>query len=134
MRPVATVQLGDISSLQIASAHGLVLVFTITRTSGSLVSDISSLQIASVRRCLPVDMAMSIHLSMLFVGARPPIGWLRTAMVAVLGNPGSGKVSECPGVQLSPAPYAEASAGPLREGFTTSRSCGDQLEVFIYVV
>ena len=36
-------------------------------------------------------------------------------MVAALGNPGSGKVSECPGVQLSPAPYAEASAGPLRE-------------------
>ena len=35
-------------------------------TSGSLVSDISSLQIASVRRRLPVDMAMSIHLSMLW--------------------------------------------------------------------
>ena len=34
------------------------------------------------------------------VGARPPIGWLRAAMVAVLGNPGSGKVSECPRAQL----------------------------------
>ena len=61
-------------------------------------------------------------------------GWLRMAVVAALGNPGSGKASECPGVQLSPVPYAEASAGPLRERFTTFRSCGDQLEVFIYVV
>ena len=32
-------------------------------------------------------------------------------MVAVLGNPGSGKVSECPGPNFSPAPFAEALLG-----------------------
>ena len=47
----------------------------------------------------------SMHSPVQKVGARRPIGWSRMAVVAVLGNPGSGKASDRPGVQLFSGTY-----------------------------